>query len=42
MPKLPTTFTNLDLTGFEIDKQNYTTINRLMLDTACAVLQKIV
>lgn len=40
MPKLPTTFTNLDLTGFEIDKQNYTTINRLMLDTACAVLQK--
>ena len=41
MPKLPTTFTSLDLTGFEFDRaQQYTGINREMVDFACAVLQK--
>lgn len=39
MAKLPTTFTTLDLQGFDIDR-NQTTINRDMLDVACAVLQK--
>ncbi|MEG4286282.1 hypothetical protein QUB68_24440 [Microcoleus sp. A006_D1] len=39
MAKLPTTFTTLDLQGFDIDK-NQTAINREMLDVACAVLQK--
>ena len=41
MPKLPTTFQTLDLTGFEFDRaQQYTGINREMVDAACAVLQK--
>ena len=41
MPKLPTTFQTLDLTGFEFDRsQQYTGINREMVDFACAVLQK--
>ena len=41
MPKLPTTFQTLDLTGFEFDRsQHYTGINREMVDFACAVLQK--
>jgi len=39
MAKLSTTFTTLDLQGFDIDK-NQTAINREMLDVACAVLQK--
>ncbi|MBW4680642.1 MAG: hypothetical protein KME19_11055 [Microcoleus vaginatus WJT46-NPBG5] len=41
MAKLPTAFTTLDLQGFEIDgSRQYTTINREMVDVACAVLQK--
>jgi len=41
MPKLPTTFQTLDLTGFEFDRaQQYTGIHREMVDFACAVLQK--
>ncbi|RCJ20199.1 hypothetical protein A6S26_05610 [Nostoc sp. ATCC 43529] len=41
MPKLPTTFTALDLTGFDIDKtQRHNAITREMLDVACNVLQK--
>ena len=41
MAKLPTTFTTLDLQGFDIEqKQQYTTITREMVDVACAVLQK--
>jgi chromosome segregation ATPase len=41
MPKLPTTFQTLDLTGFEFDRsKQYTGINREMVDFACAVLQK--
>jgi hypothetical protein len=41
MPKLPTTFQTLDLTGFEFYRsQHYTGINREMVDFACAVLQK--
>lgn len=41
MAKLPTTFATLDLTGFDIDKtKQHTSINRGMIDTACAVLQK--
>ena len=49
MPKLPTTFQTLDLTGFEFigvsrgvshRAQQYTGINREMVDFACAVLQK--
>ena len=45
MAKLPTTFTSLDLSGFDLDnhkKQNtgYTGISREMVDFACAVLQK--
>jgi len=39
MAKLPTTFTTLDLQGFDIDK-NQTAITREMVDVACAVLQK--
>ena len=40
--KLPTTFQVLDLTGFDIDQKVVpsTGINREMVDTACAVLQK--
>jgi ribosomal protein S13 len=38
--KLPTTFQTLDLTGFEFDRQQYTGINREMVDAACAALQK--
>jgi ribosomal protein S13 len=38
--KLPTTFQELDLTGFDIDKKQYNSINREMIDIACAVLQK--
>ena len=40
MAKLPTTFTTLDLQGFDIDRQQYTAITREMVDVACAVLQK--
>jgi hypothetical protein len=40
MAKLPTTFATLDLTGFEIEQKQYTTITREMIDTACAVLQR--
>ena len=41
MPKLPTTFTALDLTGFDIDKtQRHNAITREMVDVACNVLQK--
>jgi len=41
MAKLPTTFTTLDLQGFDIDRaQQYAIINREMLDLACAVLQR--
>ncbi|NQE36735.1 hypothetical protein [Microcoleus asticus] len=45
MAKLPTTFTSLDLSGFDLDnhkKQHtgYTGISREMVDFACAVLQK--
>ena len=41
MAKLPTSFTALDLQGFEIDSnQHYTSINRQMVDLVCAVLQK--
>ncbi|MFP4336416.1 MAG: hypothetical protein ACLFQP_00660 [Halothece sp.] len=41
MAKLPTTFTTLDLQGFNIDQnQQYNSINREMVDMACAVLQK--
>ena len=41
MTKLPTTFTTLDLQGFDIDQsRQYTSINRQMVDIACAVLQK--
>jgi len=39
-PKLPTTFTTLNLEGFDIKATHSTTITREMLDTACAVLQK--
>jgi len=38
--KLPTTFTTLDMTGFEIEQKQYAAITREMIDTACAVLQK--
>jgi hypothetical protein len=38
--KLPTTFQELDLTGFEIETKQYNSITRNMLDIACAVLQK--
>lgn len=41
MTKLPTTFTALDLSGFEFDKTiRYNSVNREMVDQACAVLQK--
>ena len=41
MAKLPTTFTTLDLAGFTIDQsRQYGSVDREMLDTACAVLQK--
>ena len=41
MGKLPTTFTKLDLQGFDIEqKQQYTSITREMVDVACVVLQK--
>ncbi len=41
MAKLLTTFTTLDLSGFEIDKTiRYSSISREMVDKACAVLQK--
>ncbi|MDK2408428.1 hypothetical protein QHH11_08640 [Aphanizomenon sp. PH219] len=41
MTKLPTTFTTLDLSGFEFDKTiRYNSVNREMVDQACAVLQK--
>lgn len=41
MAKLPTSFTTLDLTGFDIDQsQQHSSINRQMVDLACAVLQK--
>ncbi|HEY9866093.1 MAG TPA: hypothetical protein V6D21_18115 [Candidatus Obscuribacterales bacterium] len=40
MAKLPTTFTNLDLTGFEIEKTNYREVTAGMIETTCAVLQK--
>ena len=40
MGKLPTTFTSLDLTGFEIEKTNYREVTGSMVETTCAVLQK--
>jgi len=40
MAKLPTTFTTLDLQGFDIDREQHKNITRPMLDVACAVLQK--
>lgn len=41
MAKLPTTFTNLDLAGFNVDQsRQYTSVDREMVDTACSVLQK--
>ena len=40
MGKLPTTFTSLDLTGFEIEKTNYREVTSSMVETTCAVLQK--
>jgi len=40
MAKLPTTFTTLNLEGFNIKQDNVTVVDRDMLDTACAVLQK--
>ncbi len=41
MTKLPTTFTALDLAGFKVDQsRQYTSVDREMVDTACAVLQK--
>ncbi|GDZ95135.1 hypothetical protein PA905_33740 [Planktothrix agardhii CCAP 1459/11A] len=40
MAKLPTTFTSLDLTGFEIEKTNYREVTGSMVETTCAVLQK--
>jgi len=41
MTKLSTTFQTLDLQGFEFDRpQQYTGVNREMVDSACAVLQK--
>lgn len=40
MPKLPTTFQTLDVSGFHIEEKQYSSINRSMVDTACAVLQK--
>jgi chromosome segregation ATPase len=41
MGKLPTTFTTLDLTGFDIDQtKQYASITREMVDIACTVLQK--
>lgn len=38
--KLPTTFQELDLTGFDIETKQYNTITKSMVDIACAVLQK--
>ncbi|MBD2499840.1 hypothetical protein [Anabaena azotica] len=40
MPKLPTTFQSLDLTGFEDKNQRHNAITREMVDVACSVLQK--
>ncbi|VXD17178.1 AAA family ATPase [Planktothrix paucivesiculata] len=41
MAKLPTTFTSLDLTGFQIvEKTNYREVTGSMVETTCAVLQK--
>lgn len=40
MAKLPTTFQSLDLSGFQIEEKQYSTITREMVDVACAVLQK--
>ncbi|GET39663.1 hypothetical protein [Microseira wollei] len=41
MAKLPTTFATLDLTGFDVDpNKQHSSINREMVDIACAVLQK--
>ena len=44
MAKLPTTFTSLDLSGFDLDNHKkhtgYTGISREMVDFACAALQK--
>lgn len=38
--KLPTTFQELDLTGFDIETKQYNSITKSMVDIACAVLQK--
>jgi hypothetical protein len=38
--KLPTTFQELDLTGFTIETKQYNSITREMFDLACAVLQQ--
>ncbi len=40
MAKLPTVFQSLDLSGFQIEEKQYSTITREMVDVACAVLQK--
>lgn len=38
--KLPTTFQELDLTGFTIETKQYNSITKEMINIACAVLQK--
>jgi len=38
--KLPTTFQELDLTGFDIEIKQYNSITKSMVDIACAVLKK--
>jgi hypothetical protein len=38
--KLPTTFQELDLTGFDIETKQYNSITKSMVDIACAVLKK--
>lgn len=40
MAKLPTTFTTLNLEGFDIKQDNVTVVDRDMVDVACAVLQR--
>lgn len=38
--KLPTTFQELDFTGFDIETKQYNSITKQMVDIACAVLKK--
>ncbi|MCU0547276.1 MAG: hypothetical protein MUE44_34815 [Oscillatoriaceae cyanobacterium Prado104] len=40
MMKLPTTFTSLNLEGFDIDRSTNGTVTESMVATACAVLQR--